>query len=245
MSAIQNLVCFASLAGAFLLITGRACVMQSVQSLGLQHVPEFMVTMSCLYSIFTVQKGKVVDEESKNEMCKNRMIAGLITFAVCLTMPLLQSISECIAGQVGEYLPEVLVTSAVTFWLYKVRARPIRMGTTTTNKTITPPPSPKLKPPSPTPAPKCLSEPQVVDTPPSAKVPAADEAKLASSKTPDSPQKKKFSAQPNMVVFLPMSPDPNRELSGTSQLFWARSTNGILLHRMSSSFLTFSRKESF
>jgi len=191
MSAIQNLVCFASLTGAFLLITGRAYVTQSVPSLGIQFIPELTVTMACLYSIFTLQKGKVVDDECKNEMCKNRMIAGLITFAVCLAMPFLQVISECISGQVGEYLPELVVTSVVTLWLYKVRARPIRMGTSVTKKTVTPPPSPKPNSASPAAAPNCSTCPSSqIDTPPPSQVDLEDETKLVPSKTPEYPQKK-------------------------------------------------------
>jgi len=164
--------------------------MQGVPSLGIQFVPELAVTMACLYSIFTLQKGKVVDDECKNEMCKNRMVAGLITFAVCLAMPFLQLVSEFL--QVGEYLPELAVTSVVTLWLYKVRARPIRMGTSVTKKTVTPPPSPKLKTATPPESPNCASRPpSEVDTLPSPQVDLSkDEVKLVPSKTPDSPQKK-------------------------------------------------------
>merc|ERR1719174_732254 len=83
------------------------------------------------------------------------MITGLITFAVCLVLPFLQSLSECILGQVGEYIPEIAVTAAVTTWLYKVRARPIRMGKeSSSKKAITPPPSPK-------PVPRCMDDAEI------------------------------------------------------------------------------------
>jgi len=171
MSGFQNLVCAASLMGAFLLITGRAYIMPSVTSMGMQFVPELMVTISCLYSIFTFQKGKAVDDASNAQMCKNRMITGLITFAVCLVLPFLQSLSECILGQVGEYIPEIAVTSAVTTWLYKVRARPIRMGKESSpKKAITPPPSPK-------PVPRCMDDAEIPAVLPEMQVaPLIDEA---------------------------------------------------------------------
>jgi pentatricopeptide repeat domain-containing protein 1 len=178
MSGIQNLVCFSSLMGAFLLITGRAYVMPGVTSMGMQFVPELLVTISCLYSLFTFQKAKVVDDECNAEMCRNRMIAGVMTFAACLAIPFFQIISECVLGQVGEYLPEVAVTSVVTFWLYKVRARPIRMKSPST-KELSPPPSPK-------PVPLSGSDVQFPVAPPEiCTAPISEEA----PKTPENPQK--------------------------------------------------------
>jgi pentatricopeptide repeat domain-containing protein 1 len=145
----------------------------------MQFLPELLVTVSCLYSIFTFQKEKAVDDESKKELCKSRMLAGLLTVAVCLAMIFLQTISEFIGG---DFLPEFVVTTVVTFWLYKVRSRPIRMGA---KKIVSPPPSPK-------PVPKCLSDPKLLDSPLSTHAsPAIEETTPVSSKTSDVPRKER------------------------------------------------------
>jgi pentatricopeptide repeat domain-containing protein 1 len=177
MSGTQNLVCFASLAGAAsVLIAGRAYAMPSG---GMQFLPELLVAASCLYSVFTLQKGKAVDDESKKEMCESRMLAGLLTVAVCLAMPFLQTISEFIGG---DFLVEFVVTTAVTFWLYKVRSRPIRMGA---KKIVSPPSSPK-------PVLKCLNDPKLSDSPLSDHAsPVIKETTPVSSKTSDAPKKEK------------------------------------------------------
>jgi len=162
-----------SLLRAFLLVAGRACARSFA---GAQFIPELMVTAACVYSIIALKKGKVADDDCQSFMSKNRMLAGFTIAAVFLAMPVLQTIAEGISGQVGEYLPELMVASAVTFWLYQVRSRPIQVGV---KKSVSPPPSPKL-------ACKSLSSPQLPQEEDEAEeLPLTNEDLLGMPETPE------------------------------------------------------------